>query len=202
MLGANALLGEPLSSDAVMELAVKREGHPDNLAAALHGGLTVTCWDADLRTVVSLPVPGVLRFVVLVPAREASTADARAELPPSYPRADAVFNVSRTALLVAALTRERWDLLGPAMADRFHQPYRARALFPWLDRIFTAARGSGALGVALSGAGPSVLAISMAEAADAVAGAMHAALRRESLDGRTLVLEADTTGARVEQFSD
>lgn len=197
MLGANALLGSPLPADAVMELAVRQEGHPDNLAAALHGGLTVTCWDAEVRAVVSLPVPPALRFALLVPSQEASTAEARAALPPTYSRADAVFNVGRTALLLAALARERWDLLGPAMADRLHQPYRGRALFPWLAAAFAAARAAGAYGVALSGAGPSVLAISNAGGAAAVARAMQAALGREGLESRALVLAGDSRGARV-----
>jgi homoserine kinase len=202
MLGANALVGGVLSQSSIMELAVREEGHPDNLAAALHGGLAVTCWDREARGVVSLPVPEGLRFAVLVPDRESSTAEARAALPLSYSRADAVFNVGRTALLLAAFARERWDLLGPAMADRLHQPYRGRALFPWLGRVFAAAHGAGAQGVALSGAGPSVLAVAREAEAAAVAQAMQEALRHDGLGSRTLVLAADPHGARVDQFSD
>jgi homoserine kinase len=202
MLGANALVGGGLSQSSIMELAVKEEGHPDNLAAALHGGLAVTCWDREARGVVSLRVPESLRFAVLVPDRESSTAEARAALPLSYSRADAVFNVGRTALLLAAFVRERWDLLGPAMADRLHQPYRGRALFPWLGRVFAAAHGAGAQGVALSGAGPSVLAVAREAEAAAVAQAMQEALRHDGLGGRTLVLAADPRGAQVDQFSD
>lgn len=202
ILGANALVGRALSPGAVMELAVRQEGHPDNVAAALHGGLAVICWDGEARAVVTLPVPVGLRFVVLVPDREASTAEARAALPQSYPRADAVFNVGRTALLLAAFARERWDLLAAAMADRLHQPYRARALFPWLERVFAAARDAGALGAALSGAGPSVLAVAREAEAAAVGDAMQEALRGAGLGGRSLVLGADAEGARVEEFSD
>jgi len=202
MVGANALLGGPLAPEAVMALAVQEEGHPDNLAAALHGGLTVTCWDDEAHAVVSLPVPAALRFALLVPDREASTAEARATLPASYPRADVVFNVGRTGLLLAALARERWDLLGAAMADRLHQPYRGRALFPWLERVITAARAAGAFGAALSGAGPSVLAVAREGEAKAVAEAMQEALGREGLGSRTLVLAADPRGVRVAQFSD
>jgi homoserine kinase len=117
-----------------------------------------------------------------------------------------VFNVGRTALLLAAWAGERWELLGQAMADRLHQPYRGRALFPWLERVFAAARSAGALGVALSGAGPSVLAVVREPDAPAVARAMHESLRGAGLDARTLVLAADTDGARVtdlpDQFSD
>ena len=197
MLGANALLGGPLIADQVMELAVRQEGHPDNLAAALRGGFTVTCWDAEVRAVLSLPVPSALRFALLVPHREASTAEARDALPSAYPRADAVFNVGRTALLLAAFVSQRWDLLGAAMADRLHQPYRARALFPWLPAVFAEARAAGAHGVALSGAGPSVLAVAGEGEAASVARAMQEALGRERLESRALVLAADDRGARV-----
>ncbi|MGH7319922.1 MAG: homoserine kinase [Candidatus Rokuibacteriota bacterium] len=199
MLGANALLGGPLSREAVMELAVQQEGHPDNLGAALYGSLAVTCWDGEARVVVTLPVSPDLRFAVLVPSQEASTAEARAALPASYSRADAAFNVGRTALLVAVLARERWDDLGLAMADRLHQPYRSRVLFPWLSEVFAAARAAGALGVALSGAGPSVLAVARRAEADSVARAMREAL---GSGGVGLVLAADRQGARVEEFSD
>lgn len=197
ILGANALLGEPLSREAMMDLAVAQEGHPDNLAAALHGGFTVACWDAGTRAVVPLPVPKGLGFALLVPDLEASTGAARAALPPVYPRADAVFNVGRVALLVAALAQERVDLLDVAMRDRLHQPYRARALFPWLEAVFSAARAAGALGVALSGAGPSVLALTPVAGAAVVAGAMREALAGAGLGGRDWVLGADRAGARV-----
>src|SRR5262249_25949447 len=202
MVGGNALLGSPLRPPAGRGPAVQEEAHPDNVAAALHGGLTVTCWDAEASAVVSLPVPAALRFALLVPDREASTVEARAALPASYARADAVFNVGRTGLLVAALARERWDLLGLAMADRLHQPYRRRAVLPWLDRVMAAAGGAGALGAALSGAGPSVLAVAREPDAKTVGDAMQAALAREGLGGRTLVLAADSHGVRVAQFSD
>jgi len=202
ILGADALVGRALSREQVMELAVAQEGHPDNLGAALYGGLAVTCWDGEARHVLTLPLADDLRFVLLVPDREASTAEARAALPSSYSRADAVFNVGRTALLLAALVRRRWDCLDVAMRDRLHQPYRSRALFPWLDAVAEAARVRGALGVALSGAGPSVLAVVGRDRAAAVASEMESALRREGQKGASLVLEADPEGARVAEFSD
>jgi homoserine kinase len=200
ILGANALLGDPLDREAVMDLAVEREGHPDNLAAALHGGLTATCWDAELRAVVALPAPTELEFAVLVPAFEASTHAARAALPPSYARAEAVYNVGRVALLVAAWSRGRWDLVGRAMGDRLHQPYRARALFPWLEDVLGAARAAGALGAALSGAGPSVLGVAARGTGADVARAMERALARTGGGGLGHVLAADRGGARVESL--
>ena len=200
ILGANALLGDPLGRDAVMDLAVGQEGHPDNLGASLHGGVTVTCWDAETRAIVSLPVPEGVEFAVLVPDFEASTAAARAALPATYPRPDAVYNVVRATLLVAAWTQARWDLVGQAMSDRLHQPYRGRAMFPWLDGVLAAARGAGALGAALSGAGPSVLGLALDGSGEAVADAMTAALARAGHAGRGHVLRADTRGAQVERL--
>ena len=178
-----------------MDLAVAQEGHPDNLGASLHGGVTVTCWDAETRAVVSLPVPEGIEFAVLVPDFEASTAAARAALPASYPRPDAVYNVVRVALLVAAWTQARWDLVGQAMSDRLHQPYRGRAMFPWLDGVLAAARGAGALGAALSGAGPSVLGLAPAGGGEAVAAAMTAALARTGHAGRGHVLARRRPGS-------
>jgi homoserine kinase len=198
ILGANALLGSPLGPDAVMDLAVGQEGHPDNLGASLHGGVTVTCWDEEVRSIASLPVPEGVEFAVLIPDFEASTAAARAALPASYPRADAVYNVTRVALLVAAWTQARWDVVGQAMNDRLHQPYRGRAMFPWLDGVLTAAREAGALGAALSGAGPSVLGLARAGTGAVVAGAMTEALGRAGHSGSARVLAADTQGAQVE----
>jgi homoserine kinase len=200
LLGANAILGEPLGSDALMDLAVGQEGHPDNVGAALHGGVTVTCWDAETRAVVALPVSDAVEFAVLVPAFEASTAAARAALPASYTRPDAVYNVGRVALLVAAWTRDRWDLVGQAMGDRLHQPYRARAMFPWLDGVLVAARRAGALGAALSGAGPSVLGVVPTGDGARVARAMEAALADAGHEGCGHVLSADTRGARAERL--
>jgi homoserine kinase len=200
ILGANALLGDPLDPDAVMDLAVRQEGHPDNLGASLHGGVTATCWDAETRAVVALPVPDAVEFAVLIPEFEASTEAARAALPASYPRSDAVFNVGRVALLVAAWTQGRWDLVGQAMGDRMHQPYRARTMFPWLDGVLAAARRAGALGASLSGAGPSVLGVAPSGRGAAVAGALAEALAAAGHAGRGHVLRADDRGAHVERL--
>src|SRR5262249_31951159 len=137
ILGANALLGDPLKPDAMMELAVSQEGHPDNLGASLRGGVTVACWDGETRAILSLPVPEGVEFALLVPDFEASTAAARAALPASYSRADAVYNLARVSLLVAAWSQARWDLVGQAMSDRVPQPDRGPALFPWLHRALS-----------------------------------------------------------------
>jgi homoserine kinase len=194
LVAGNALLGGPLSRDALLALAARAEGHPDNVAAALLGGLTVSCaLDDDRVAAVSLPVPGAVHWVVLVPELTSATAEARGVLPPSYARADAVFNVQRVALLLAALQCGREDLLGAALDDRLHQPYRLR-LFPWMREVVEAARKAGALGCVLSGAGPSVLAATTREV-DAVARAMERALAGAGVRGHARAFEVDTEGA-------
>jgi homoserine kinase len=194
LVAGNALLGRPLSREALLSLAARAEGHPDNVTAALMGGLTVSCALGDGRiAAVSLPVPGTVRWVVLVPEITSATAEARAVLPSTYSRADAVFNVQRVALLLAALQAGRVDLLGHALDDRIHQPYRLR-LFPWMPAVVDAARAVGALGCVLSGAGPSLLA-AVRDDADVVARSMEAALAAAGVRGRASALAVDTEGA-------
>ena len=107
LIAGNALLGAPLSKDTLLGLAARAEGHPDNVAATIFGGLTVSCATPEGVTAVSLPVTASLAWVVLVPEVTNATADARALLPRSVPREDAVFNVQRVALLLASLQAAR-----------------------------------------------------------------------------------------------
>jgi homoserine kinase len=192
IVGANALLGGPLDRDTLLALAAGGEGHPDNAAAALLGGLTVACWSEGKVVAVSLPVPAEIRWVVLIPEVHGSTAEARAVLPQTVSRADAVFNLQRVGLLLAALRVGRADLLAVAMEDRLHQPFRG-GLFPWMERVRSAARAAGAVGCVLSGAGPSLLA-AVERGADDVARAMESALGESGIRGRAVVLGADPVG--------
>ena len=196
LLGANALLGTPLDRSAILSLAARAEGHPDNVAAALCGGLTVSCETDNGVVAVSLPVPEAIRWVALIPELTGATAEARAVLPAGVPRADAVFNVQRVALLLASLQAKRADFLHVAMHDRLHQPYRMK-LFPWMAAVVEAAREAGALGCVLSGAGPSLLA-AVAEDADTVAHAMTRALAAAGVPSVARPLDVDTAGAVTE----
>jgi len=193
LVAANAVLGSPLERDALLALACRGEGHPDNVAAALLGGLTVSCVSGESVAAVSLRVPAELLWVVLVPRLESSTREARAVLPETVTRADAVFNLQRMGLLLAALASGRMDALSMAMDDRLHQPQR-QALFPWMDAVRRAALESGALGCVLSGAGPSLLA-AVRGATQPVARAMEGALASAGVAGRALPLPVDTAGA-------
>jgi homoserine kinase len=194
LVAGNVLLGTPFDRAALLTLAARAEGHPDNVAAAIYGGLAVSCSDGGGASAVALPVPERLRWVALIPEVTSSTAEARAVLPASVPREDAVFNVQRVALLLAGLQADRTEALRIALDDRLHQPYRRR-LFPWMPEVTEAARAAGALGCVLSGAGPSLLAVVADGDGAAVAKAMEAALQRAGLGGRAGALAVDREGA-------
>ena len=193
LLAGNALAGAPLSKETLLALAARAEGHPDNVAAAIFGGLTVSCVTSEGVIAVALPVPPSLVWVVLVPEVTSSTAEARALLPQSVPRVDAVFNVQRVALLLASLQTARPAPLATALDDRLHQPYRLK-LFPWLPEVAAAAREAGALGCVLSGAGPSLLAV-VAGDGSPVARAMETTLRKAGVSGSARALAVDADGA-------
>jgi homoserine kinase len=195
LVAANQLTGNTLDRETLLTLAIDIEGHPDNVTPALLGGLTLSYSAEGKYRHVSLPYPAELAIVVAIPDFELPTAQARAVLPAQVHRADAVFNSSRTALFVYALHHQRYDLLATAMDDRLHQPYRA-ALIPGMDEAIAAGYAAKALGVALSGAGPTVMAFTL-ERADAVATALQNAFVQHGMRCRTRVLHADTTGARV-----
>ena len=136
----------------VLRLATDIEGHPDNVAASLLGGLVI-CEGAD---VFRLEMPSELEAVLVVPHRPVRTALAREAVPPSVPVADAVYNIARAAKLVAGLARSDFDLIAAGLGDRLHQPYRA-PLYPQSAEIVEGAATHGALGATISGAGPAVL---------------------------------------------
>ena len=193
LVAGNALLGAPLSKDALLALAARAEGHPDNVAAAVLGGLTVSCATPEGVTAVSLPVTGSIGWVVLMPEVTSATAEARALLPSSVPREDAVFNVQRVALLLAGLQAGLPAALTVALEDRLHQPYRLK-LFPWMPEVAAAARAAGALGCVLSGAGPSLLAV-VAGDGGVVGRAMEVALRKAGIQGTARTFDVDAVGA-------
>ena len=155
------LLGESLARGDFgerrrVELAAELEGHPDNVAAALLGGFTV-CWDEDGKARCARFEPARGLAAVVVPSHsELATTAARAMLPEAVPHADAAFNVAHAGLLAASIATGRPDLLGAALADRLHEPYRASAVAD-LRAVHDILRDAGAAGVALSGAGPTVI---------------------------------------------
>lgn len=148
-----------MDDEAIVAEASRREGHPDNVAACWYGGFTVSAPDEKGGvSAATFACDGTWQLLLALPATGLATETARALLPEQISRADAVFNVQRVALLTAAFAKERLDLLRMAMEDRLHQPYRSAActLLQQMDRLQGAAEFAG---VALSGAGPALLAI-------------------------------------------
>jgi homoserine kinase len=146
------------TTQQILEEACRREGHPDNVAACYLGGMTVSAITKDGLVTATCGQDLNWSLLLALPSASLSTKKARALLPNRYTREDAVANIQATALLVAAFAQGRGDLLRTAMQDRLHQPYRAKAS-PLLPLLLPLAEDPGILGVALSGAGPSVLLI-------------------------------------------
>jgi homoserine kinase len=197
---ANALLGEPLDRRTLLRIAAEVEGHPDNVAAALYGGMTVALPTADGPVVFRSAFPRAWRVCLLVPGRQLATKDARAALPSNVSRADAVFNLAHAAAFVAAILRADGALLSIAMSDRLHEPARAR-LVPGLEEIVAAARSAGAFGAALSGAGPAVVAVAPTRLAPRVVAAMEEAAEAAGAPGRARGLRVRAAGVQVRQVS-
>jgi homoserine kinase len=198
VLFANHCLGQPLDKSAVLDLAVRLEGHPDNVVPCVLGGVRVALKREDGRVVQS-PVTLALRLtaVCFVPNLDIPTPHARGLLPASVSHVDAAFNVARASLMVAALAAGRGDLLAEATRDRLHQPYRL-PLFPAGAALLEAAVEAGALGAFISGAGPTVLALCDADACvDAVASAFTSTSVENGVAGHVLRLDLVDRGAHV-----
>lgn len=198
IVAANELLGRPLDDEALLDVAAREEGHPDNVAPALFGGIVVATLDKLGTHYVRLEPPAHLGVTVLIPDFELSTSKARAVLPKEYSRADAVHALSHAALLAAALAQGRLDLLKHAMQDYIHQIWRA-PLVPGLSDILEEAHRHGALGAALSGAGPTVLCFhDTRDKTDDLHRYLQGMLNKNGLTGRVLDLPIDTAGTVVE----
>jgi homoserine kinase len=194
---ANEFREKPLSREELLPLMTAMEGHPDNVVPCCLGGMVVSCWDgSDLKFVRMPPLPEDMAAVVAVPAVELSTEDARRALPYHVPMKDAVYNLSRAALLAASWATGNWENLPWAMDDRLHQPFRAR-LFPGGEEILDEARRiPQCSGVAISGAGPSILAFAREEAGR-VAELMCSIFTRSGVRSRFFVLSEDSGGVSV-----
>jgi homoserine kinase len=195
LVAANALEGEPLDRQTLLELASRLEGHPDNVAAALLGGLVISIQGRRGLVAKRLDPPPGLLAVLCIPEKSMSTKQARSVLPAVVSQQDAVFNLGRTALLVAAFLTRDWSLLSDAMDDRLHQPARGR-VFPALGPAIDAALAAGAHGAALSGAGSTVIAFATT-ACDAVAAAMKQAMEACGFPCATAVHALSAAGAEV-----
>ena len=194
LVAANALLGR-VEVESLIPLAWHLEGHGDNIIPTLLGGLCVVAEDDDGPVWCRIEPPENLRVALFVPDFDMPTHESRDRLPVSLTRGQAVHNIARSALVVAAITQRRYDLLGTATQDILHQPARA-TLFPAMLPALEAARTAGAHGAYLSGGG-STLAAFVTDYAESVAGAMREAAAAHGIDGVTRVVSLSPRGAEV-----
>ena len=195
-VAANDLFGGQIAAPDLLNLVCELDGHPDNAAPALLGGLVIGTLTPEGVSAVRLE-PANLKVAVAVPNFAVSTTAARRALPEQVPHRDAVFNVGRSGLLLGALATGEYDLLRVAMQDRLHQPYRSH-LIPGLEDVIEAALKSGAYGACLSGSCPTVLAFSPKPEATRIASAMRAAFEASGVEANSWALDVDLIGARVE----
>ena len=195
MVAASRLAGSSLSDAELLMLATRVEGHPDNITPALLGGLTISCMNGEEVVFVKTELPGELKAVVAIPDFQLTTADARKVLPKEVSLQDAVYNVSRSSLLVAGLMSGNLDVLGTAMDDRLHQPYRA-CLIPGLPDVFTAGKDAGALAVVISGSGPTIIAFARDNLA-AIGAAMQQAFAEHGITSRVMETGVCLAGAHA-----
>lgn len=200
LMAANEWLrshGKAVPKEELLDLAVEAEAgnHPDNVAPALLGGLVATTSVGGRIHAVKNHFPDALKAAVFTPSFPMDTVAGRKLLPSSYPKADVTFNTGRVALLLSALQTGRYELIGDAMQDRLHQPYR-EALFPAMPAIIQAAVAAGAHGASLSGGGSSLIALASSRFHD-VLQAMQEAARAAGIQGTGMILRADQNGARV-----
>jgi homoserine kinase len=196
LLAGNALLDNLHDNATLLEMGTKLEGHPDNMAPALFGGLQVVVHTSEGVLHLATPVPDDLRVVVFVPDFEMPTQESRRRLPQLLSREDTVFNVGRAALLVAALNGGRYDLLDEATHDRIHQPARAE-IFAGLVPIMSAAKDAGAAAAYLSGGGSTVAAF-VREDEERVARLMMQAAIAHGFSGRSIIARPSASGAHIE----
>ena len=199
LVAANSLCSQQYTVNDLLEMAATIEGHPDNVAAAVFGGMRLVIMNQTIEGsqlyTVPVNVPPDLHAVTFVPQVRISTEDARGVLPEKVPVVDAIHNIGRVGLLVAAMTTNHPEYLTVATQDRLHQPYR-QPLFPAMKVIFQAALDAGAMGVFLSGSGSTVLALTKGREMT-VAYEMAEAARQANVEGNVNVTQPTLRGAHL-----
>lgn len=202
LMGANALVGEPLNKEKLLELAIDIEGHPDNVVPSLVGGLCMTAKAPSQRwRVVRCEWSPLVRAVVAIPAIRLTTSEARRALPKAIPVGDAVINMGCLTLLLQGLRTGNGDLIIDGLHDRLHEPYRW-GLIHGGKPVREAALGAGAWGCVISGAGPSLLALCPPSVAEAVGQAMVSAWHGAGVESRAAVLPIQKEGSRWSHLPD
>lgn len=198
LYAANSLFSPRLESvQRLEELAIGLEGHPDNVAAAVRGGMVVSARDEGRYVAHPVKPHRDLAVVVCSPDYELPTKKSRAALPGKIAREDSVFNTARAMILLSAVEKGQWDKLTLAMQDRLHQPYRA-PLIKGMKDVIAAAVGAGSCGAALSGAGPSIIALcESGRRASLIGGIMQKAFSKHGVTSEYRILQCDRKGLQV-----
>ena len=197
LVAANHLTGNTLSKNEIVQLATEIEGHPDNVAPAILGGMTISYVDNGRASSLKFLPLKPFKLVAVVPDMPLATSLARRAIPKTVPHQDAVFNTSRAALLVGAMLTGDYQHLAAGLDDRLHQPYRAH-LIPGMEDAFKAAVNNGAFNAIISGAGSTLMAyVPINVSCEAVGDAMCKALSEHDLHSVFYVLDIDTEGAVV-----
>ncbi|SDN56022.1 homoserine kinase [Paenibacillus sp. yr247] len=201
LAGANALIGNKLTTYELFQIASRLEKHPDNVGASLFGGIVVAFWDGEKAESIRIEPDANLEVLVAIPAFQLSTEKARGVMPKLVPMKDAVFNLSHSSLLVAALATNNLGMIRHAMKDALHQPYRA-PLIPGMKTLLAQAENHGALGVALSGAGPTMLALVDARSGQKaeLEAFLKDTLAKEAIEAQTLWLKPSREGVTTIQL--
>ena len=195
LLTANVLCGNMFSLPEILNFAAAIEGHPDNVAASLYGGLVISVQEEEHIHTIQLVCDPALHVVLAIPEFTLSTQKARDILPKTVDFADAIYNISRSSLLVASVATGKLDMLPLAMKDKLHQPYRS-TLIPGFNDVVEAATSAGALSIALSGAGPTIAAYCLNNM-DQVGSRMQEVFNQHDIPCKIKVLGADLDGATV-----
>ncbi len=200
LLGANYLLGKPLSREQLVNIACEIEGHPDNTTPALLGGLTSAAVENGRVYAVTLHVADKFRFAAFIPDFELKTSVARGILPQTVSREDAVYNLSRSALMAGSLATGNVENLRVAVGDRLHQPYRM-GLIPGAEEIFALSYEFGSYATYISGAGPTVMSIISRRYEEEFENEISRELASRGLGNwRMVILDVDSRGAqRIKQ---
>lgn len=202
LVGANVLAGSPLTQQEIMQQAIAIEGHPDNVVPALLGGCRLAATNLDgAWEICEIPWHPDIAAVVAIPNFELSTAEARRVLPDRYSRADAIFNTAHLGLLIRGLETGTASWLQAALQDRIHQPYRF-SLVAGYKAVQAAALDTGAYGLVISGAGPTLLALAAGSQAETVRAAIATAWASENITATVQVLHIDHQGTTVSAESD
>jgi len=195
LVGANEILGKKFSDEELLEMAVEIEGHPDNVAPALLGGMVVAIVDENKTYYDKVNVKGGIKFVSIIPNFRLSTEKARSVLPKEISLKDGVYNVSRAALMVSCFCSGKYELIKYACKDAFHQNYRSK-LIPGFEEVYNKSYELGALACYLSGAGPTIMAI-IDEGDERFSNKLREFLRIKGLEWNILELSLDNAGATI-----